>query len=164
MAESDWREGACVQSTLAMGEEGPSIEYLAGFFDGEGCFSCSIPKGDEIPQFFITISTTKQKEAEHFQKRFGGYVSDYNPDHPNHSEWWRWGVSGRTAKITAERLLPHLNGKAGQCTVFIEALSFKFEKSRGPRRYPDSVRREIRKYGEEVRSHNSAQRRFAEAD
>lgn len=162
MAAEDWRQSRSVQSTLAMKADGPSIEYLAGFFDGEGCFSAEIPKGDEVIGFYMTISTTRGEEALFFKDRFGGCLHDHEGYGENHSHVFNWGATNATAKFAAERLYPHLRGKKEQCGVFIDAVEFKLANRNRSNQYPDAMIEELHEYGKRVRSFNSAQRRFAE--
>lgn len=151
-----------MQTSLDISEDVPTIEYLAGFFDGEGCFSCRLPDPDKPVQFIVTLSTTKETEACLFEQKFGGSVYMHNPNDGGHSTSWRWRCTGRQAKVVAEQLWPHLRGKKDQCETFVEAITHKLSHHREGRAYPESVIDEMHEYGERVRSFNSAQRRFKE--
>lgn len=133
-----------------------SKDYLAGFFDGEGCFSAQSSRG-WMANFYITISTTKKIEAEIFKERYGGSLSENNTTNPDHSVFWTIRISGMDALETAKELQPYLIGKREQCDVFIEALENKrrYNDKRGRGEgYSEEVKREMKEYAKEVRSYN----------
>lgn len=159
MSAPRWRQAPQVQSTLVEDEGGPSIRYLAGFFDGEGCFTSTIPDKDKPVQFLISLTTTREEEPRMFQSMFGGGIT-HTERSGNHSDCWKWTVSRTIARVVAERLYPHLKGKREQCGVFIDAIKYKQEHHRESKPYPDAILEEMHEYGKRVRSFNSAQRYF----
>jgi hypothetical protein len=159
-----WSPKREVQTTITSAT-GPSLQYLAGFFDGEGCFSCDVPRDKTSIQFRCTITTTREEEPQWFLDRFGGNLGSIDPEKDTHSKSWKWEASGQTARVATEALIPHLRGKREQASVFIDAIKHKYRtKTTGSFPWTDSEIETMHEYGERLRSMNSAQRNFAEED
>lgn len=154
---SSWSGSDHLQATITE-SGGASVEYLAGYWDGEGCFSSNIPD-ERPPKFSVSLSSTNECIVRTFKERFGGSISSYEPDNPNHSKWWRWETSGGNARTFAETLLPHLREKQEQCRIFIDAISYKQQKLT-KNSYTEHEIESIQEYSEKVRGMNSGQRRF----
>ncbi len=102
------------------------LAYLAGLFDGEGCFCIQVKirehKGVKrialTPR--MTMSLYYGPEALHLlQGAFGGAIYFY-PD-----GGMRWNISKRSSvQIAASALQPHLVIKSKICQRYLEALSF----------------------------------------
>jgi hypothetical protein len=162
--DSAWTPNRTVQQTITE-PQGPSLEYLAGFFDGEGCFSCDVPTDNECIQFVAQVQTTCEREVCSFREEFGGSVWEATPEKEHHSTSYLWRVRGKDAKRMAEVLLPHLNGKAEQASVLIDAVRHKHQTKSGARDcWTEREIKTMHEYGEQLRSLSSAQRRFAEGD
>lgn len=156
MATSEWSTDRTIQATLTDDNSGPPIQYLAGFFDGEGCFTTN---GGGL---MMAIGTTKQQEPQMFADLFGGEVHKYVHEEEERSEWsdyYRWLACGRRAKMAAERMYPHLRGKQDQCRVFIEAIEHQLATSRtglkGGRK--EEAENKLEEYRKRVRSFNGGQ-------
>lgn len=132
--------------------DGPSIEYLAGFFDGEGCLYAQKESDRNIPTFQIRISTTREEEPRYFHGRWGGSYYTHEPTNENHSQQWHWQATGEEARIATEQLLPHLRGKKEQAKLFLEAMSYKLQKRRGNNQYPEEAHEPLVEYANELRS------------
>jgi hypothetical protein len=154
---SSWSGSDHLQATITE-NGGPSVEYLAGYWDGEGCFSSSI-SDRKAPRFVVTLSSTNENIVCAFKERFGGSVTSYEPDNPNHSKFWRWSTGGGNARTFAETLLPHLREKQEQCRIFIDAVSYK-QQHLTKNSYTEHEVETIQEYSEKVRGMNSGQRRF----
>jgi hypothetical protein len=154
---SSWCGSDHLQATITE-NGGPSVEYLAGYWDGEGCFSSNIPD-ENAPQFTVSLSSTHEDIIQTFKERFGGWISSYDPENPNHSKWWRWETKGGNARVFAETLLPHLREKQEQCRIFIDAISYK-QQHLTKNSYTDKEIDTIEEYSKNVRGMNSGQRRF----
>lgn len=130
---------------------GPSVEYLAGFFDGEGSIYATLPD-EHIPQFLIMVQTTKQQEPEFYRERWGGSVHKHEPQESNHSPSWRWRVAGEKARIAVEQMLPYLRGKKTEAELFLEAIAYKLQERQGASHYPTEAREPLTDYANELRS------------
>ena len=92
-----------------------SLDYLAGFFDGEGCVSIirSMPwqhvERGWPPTYVLRVSVagTRREIHDEFQLRFGGGVYSHPPRSLKHSQQWDWVVMCGKARdfLTAIRPL-----------------------------------------------------------
>ena len=100
----------------------PSIEYLAGIFDGEGCIALNKlkPKGYTRPglQLKIDISMTHQKTVENFKDRWGGSYAEYSRSRGK--DYFRWNIHAKLALPFLEEIEPHLRIKNEQALIGIE--------------------------------------------
>lgn len=151
MQPASYTPGSDVQAPLTA-SDGPSIEYLAGFFDGEGCLYAQKESDRSIPSFQIRVSTTREEEPEYFHNRWGGSYYTHDPTAESHSKSWHWQATGETARIAVEQLLPYLRGKEKQAKVFLEAMSYKLQKRQGHNQYPEEAREPLVGYANELRS------------
>ena len=73
----------------------PSLEYLAGLFDGEGCVVSKARKGGSY-QFGIQVGSTSKYMADIFQDQFGGKISERpaKGTKTNRKHMWIWVLSG----------------------------------------------------------------------
>lgn len=129
---------------------GPSVEYLAGFFDGEGSIYAARPD-QHIPQSLVQVVTTRQEEPEYYHQRWGGSVSHSEGQEENHSDSWTWRVSGENARIAVEQMLPYLRGKTAQAELFLEAIAYKLQERQGASHYPPEAREPLTEYANELR-------------
>ena len=67
-----------------------SLEYLAGFFDGEGCVT-SHHLGGNSRSVICIVGNTVKEAVELFQVTFGGSIRkrEYKK-HPNWKPLWVW--------------------------------------------------------------------------
>lgn len=151
MHHASYIPGSDVQTAIT-DPDGPSIEYLAGFFDGEGCLYAQKESDRSIPSFQIRVSTTREEEPEYFHDRWGGSYYTHEPTNENHSQQWHWQATGETARIAVEQLLPHLRGKEEQAKLFLEAMSYKLQQKQGHSQYPTEAHEPLAEYAEQLRS------------
>lgn len=103
----------------------PSLEYMAGFFDGEGCVSAAIRKRRPAeadrkgPSYILTVSVynTIKESAMPFQRRFGGSVLANHPERTR--PVWRWQIQQQPAGEALRVLIPHLRIKREQAELAI---------------------------------------------
>ena len=99
-----------------------TLEYLAGFFDGEG--SIHLKHRDGIPWAIqVAVGNTDFAVLEEFRRRFGGNI--FNDEYPSGIPWRR--KSGRWITSTAadvlfclRTLLPRLRQKHFQARLGID--------------------------------------------
>lgn len=82
--------------------------YLAGLFDGEGWFSISRSRGrynrPYVYQCHAAMVLKNKEPLALLQAEFGGTVRLQKAYSPNHSEYYRWRVTGNGAYEVAFRL------------------------------------------------------------
>lgn len=96
-----------------------SLEYIAGFFDGEGCVSLS------SNQWQITATQTVKNGVEplmEMQTRWGGSIVR-TPGFGSHSECWAWKARGVEAAIALYDMAPFLRIKLEKATKALQDLS-----------------------------------------
>lgn len=81
----------------------PSIEYLAGYLDGEGCFTTDGR---------IAAVSTDREVLEDLAAAYGGRVTGHQASSPRSAESWQWRVPRKTCAVLIPRLLPHLRTKS----------------------------------------------------
>ncbi len=96
-----------------------SLEYLAGFFDGEGCVC--ITKSSRPPfgthQYILHVSVTQvdPRPLYAFQARFGGHVYTQGKTRRG----MQWTITAKRAVPVLEVLLPHLVVKRADAEIGI---------------------------------------------
>lgn len=101
-----------------------SIEYAAGFFDGEGCVNCSSNKSGS-PFIRILVVNTNIDVLELFKKRWGG---DINANYKSKEHWkqaYTWRLSHSAAGIFLKDIQPFLVIKSKQCKLALEFISLR---------------------------------------
>jgi len=113
-----------------------SLQYVAGFFDGEGNISLggsnkkairknSLGRTRIIDHIMwvrrVSIANTKLTILQQIQKQFGGTI--YKHGHKPSLDWeqgWRWNVHGGQSTRFLKKILPYLVIKRPQADVFLE--------------------------------------------
>lgn len=99
-----------------------SVEYLAGFFDGEGCVTRT--KG----QWEVNCTQTEKNGTEalvEMQRRWGGSLYVTQPRKENHSPAWRWKVRGIEAAIALTDMYMFLTVKLPRAQEALESMASK---------------------------------------
>ena len=52
----------------------PSLEYIAGYFDGEGCITMRIRPGNDSCRLAVQVQTANLPILEILRSRFGGWI------------------------------------------------------------------------------------------
>ena len=97
-----------------------SIEYLAGFFDGEGCIC--IRKIRDCYSIACHIECTDGDCLIEFSNRFGGTIFKRKP-RPygfGRKTMWRWNRYGKNASELLRSLLPYLIAKKEEAICALE--------------------------------------------
>ena len=89
------------------------LAWIAGFFDGEGCITCS------NTGVTVKISHTHKQSLEFIKSILGGSL---NSRTGTNKPAWVWSVSGDNAWKVLQTLLPFLHEKAEQADVALELL------------------------------------------
>ena len=86
----------------------PDLQYLAGFFDGEGSIGIT---GESL---CVRVVNTYRPILEKFQSAFGGVVDCHRKGDERSRLTWEWRAYGDTAAAALTALLPLLREKAPQ--------------------------------------------------
>lgn len=95
--------------------KGVSVEYLAGFFDGDGCVFAQT--GLSSCGLQVVQSTSNIKALFLFATRFGGTISINNHGRGSKSPTACWNTYGESARQAAIALQPHSLVKKEQLTM-----------------------------------------------
>lgn len=96
------------------------IEYLAGFFDGEGCVAYyGSPR--------VSMSNTYLPILKEFQERWGGSICEQKrkKEEAHYKPKWIWQLSGDNAVACARDLIPHLYEKRSQARLMLVMRTMK---------------------------------------
>ena len=94
-----------------------SLQYIAGFFDGEGCVNMARLRSSIFPR--VLIVHTDRYILELLQEQFGG---DINPVHHRRENWkpsWIWRLSWKPAVDFLRKIEPYLVVKDQQALTAI---------------------------------------------
>ena len=97
-----------------------TIEYMAGFFDADGCVI--IKKGNRVGDT-LTIGNNNKSIIECIKKTFGGSISlpkIYTADGFNRKQQYRWTLNGRYGVALAKQLHTICFEKKEKLGLFIE--------------------------------------------
>jgi len=83
-----------------------TIQYLAGFFDGEGSVSLFVDKKSKYKNFKIRIVNTDKYVLDYIKKTFGGKIYSMKRYHKNHKDKWSWDLNGKAALPLIKSLYP----------------------------------------------------------
>lgn len=93
-----------------------SVEYLSGFFDGEGCITTS------NGQWEVSCTQTEKNGIEalrSMQERWGGSLYRTKARLKHHSPAWRWKTRGIEAAIALSDMFMFLTVKQHKATEAI---------------------------------------------
>ena len=96
-----------------------SLQYLAGFVDGEGCFTASFHKKNIVTRIIITNSDLRPLQV--FQQELGGRIRKLNNwNQPLWKPYYQWTVSGNLAAWLSKRLKHYLIIKKEHAEIYIK--------------------------------------------
>ena len=102
---------------MFMGVNLYSLQYLAGFFDGEGSIFVT-PAGGRYP-VYVSISNTYKPVLDEFARRFGGKVI-LGRQKENYKQIYLWCITTNKALACIRTLRPYLIEKAPQAWLALE--------------------------------------------
>lgn len=114
-------------------ENKPSIEYLAGFFDGEGCIKISrshtTVSGSPRYNLSIKVGNINQEVIKAFGDRWGGkyYILPESVKRGNRQIFYEWFANSKVSKIVLNEMFPYLIVKKIEAKV---ALDFQKNKEK----------------------------------
>lgn len=97
-------------------------EYVAGFIDGEGCFTWA--KGSPT----VSVTNTYLPILRKLQKKYGGSISEKPvPDKRRFRPRFQWRVFGDNAMAVVRDVIPHLIEKKPQAAILLKLRTKKPE-------------------------------------
>jgi hypothetical protein len=94
-----------------------SRQYMAGFFDGEGCVNMARTRASVFPRVLIT--NTNREILEQFQRQYGGDINSIPHRRKNWKPGWFWRLQWAGAIKFLEDILPWLVVKEAQALTAI---------------------------------------------
>ena len=92
--------------------------YLAGYLDGEGCFTVSNPRSALA---VVTCTNTHKPTIEWLRDTFGGSIAAPRvPKKANHRPTYTWNITGQEAIELISKLAPYLKEKARQALLIMK--------------------------------------------
>ena len=119
-----------------------SVEYLAGFFDGEGCIGVYPSKGSNgyvTYNLIVTVGQVDPLVIGHLHRKYGGSLQfqERSKKIKDRQDAWYWRVSGRKAEKFLRAVFPYLIGKKPQVEL---ALAYMGERIKVGHNYADEGR------------------------
>ena len=103
-----------------------SLEYVAGYFDGEGCISLyKHHKNQELSGYlryglYCRVASVNPKILELFKKYFGGSISKRVARHENHRDTYCWSISAKKADHFLTTLYDFFKLKKAEAKLALE--------------------------------------------
>ena len=94
-----------------IGRKHISIEWIAGYIDGEGCFQIRL-EGNRKP--YLSLSSANYELLQAIQEQYGGKVYKHSNPTKNTRKSWVWRLDGSVLEDLILQILPHLREKATQ--------------------------------------------------
>ena len=98
-----------------------SDDYIAGWWDGEGCFGVYAYPPRAV--LVASASATFHPILEHMKEKYGGSLGRKTKMSPDHKPAWQWQITGNGAARFAADVLPRLHEKRRQAELLLEAHS-----------------------------------------
>ena len=99
--------------------------YIAGFLDGEGCFTAFITqvchKKYWSTKYFIQVLVVEEEPIKWLKEITGiGYVFKRPRHRQNYQNLWGWRANNHTACALVRQVMPYLKIKRRQAEIFLE--------------------------------------------
>jgi len=91
-----------------------SLEYLAGYFDGEGCVTVSAHSSRRAAGLRVQIQSGDKEVLDEFVARFGGEAKAgkvYPCNYPQKRALFTWNLNSTKAQNALHQMLPFLISK-----------------------------------------------------
>ena len=100
-----------------------SLQYLAGFFDGEGCVSSELrTEGRKAPYLRVSVTQKHPEILQEFKRRFGGWIGEKRKGAVI-GRCFMWQACTAKAYYLLQALLPFLQVKHRQAVVGMQLAS-----------------------------------------
>ena len=116
--------------------------YMAGFLDGEGCFTVTNPRSCTA---HIMVYNTYKPVIEWCYEKFGGrLLRPRLPRKENHRTVYGWQITGKDAVIFIEKIAPYLKEKMRQAAIILAIENTKNQKRLGRKVHPNFMDERVR--------------------
>lgn len=105
----------------------PILDYLGGYFDGDGCITIASAADAKELSPFLCVSSVSPVGPELFQKELGGSVNRYRPQVGRHGYTWARRENASLSVVT--KLVSHVFLKRHGLELAIEAFGQKRERN-----------------------------------
>ena len=122
-----------------------SVEYLAGFFDADGCVS-TWDNGGREPVWSAQATQTGEEGGDRLAplhamvERWGGAIVKRKKERDTHSQCWNWKTTGIEAAIAIQDMYPFLHTKKEKATQALEHFANHPKFGRIMRRIKEPIR------------------------
>ena len=100
-----------------------TYQYLAGFLDGEGCFTINFSKSKKRIQgqysIFVQVALTDFNLLNEIKNQYGGSIYKMKRRSPKHNNCWLWKVCSREAVKLVKNVYPYLILKKSQAKLIL---------------------------------------------
>lgn len=100
------------------------LAYVAGFIDGEGCFTIGVSNGktsvNPHHHVALVVTNTNEQVINFLRETFQVGSINTRAAKKNHKQCWNWIVYGKNAVSIAEQLMPYLIVKRRAAELIIE--------------------------------------------
>ena len=108
-----------------------STEYVAGWFDGEGCIHVSEDKYTST--LHVIVGQAYRPILEEVLLKYGGHISKER-SRENHKTIWQWSCKSKLAEAFLADIYPFLHEKKKQAWLALEFRAQCFVVQHGPYR------------------------------
>lgn len=99
----------------------PSLEWIAGFFDGEGCIcTCPARRGARSRVLDVSISQAYPAPLEDIKQIFGGYLHALHPAIGHRKTVYNWKVQAKKAEAFLRAIQPFVRVKHKQIELALK--------------------------------------------
>ena len=98
---------------MSLSSDKEDLIYLAGFLDGEGCFTIYREK------ISVTCANTYKPIIDWMKSSFGGTISTRKARKENHRVCYSWHLVANNARELLEKLVPYLREKKPQALMLL---------------------------------------------
>ena len=120
----------------------PSLEWIAGFFDGEGCV-CTVRPSSSGPRhksrlLIVSITQADRTPLDDLREMFGGYVGCQKPKAGQNQAVFSWKVSAQKAENFLRAVQPYCRVKHQQIEAALKLRQLVHAKD-NPNRFDEIV-------------------------
>lgn len=109
----------------------PSLEYCAGFFDGEGSVMIRYDRRCDSYILKVAVASVNIEVIEAMKNVWGGSICHYSPRKSHHSGWSEWYLQGGGAEPFLKAIRPYSLIKGTQIDLGLELLKTRIKPGKG---------------------------------
>jgi hypothetical protein len=137
----------------------PTLDYLVGIFDGEGCITTA-QSGERLPHVHVQVTISTREIVECLQREWGGSVKDRRAI-SGRRQLFVWRLTGRAAEPMLRVIAARGLIKREQAILALQLIALSGPSGgRGTYRVSDDDRLERLRLSDAIRALNGARARF----